>query len=237
VGGRMIRHSSMPRDSLRWPNPEVRCRTDLVGPSLRRISTVGPGMWKHPENCHLPVSYIAVHPQEWAHARRTKKSQGGEALAEGMLLVERTSGIRGWPPRLRARQPGHKISPFQRRANQCLPPWRTKRRQPSHRCCQCAFADETHVPIHSGNDAITLVQQQQGSECRSSMPGAAPVSPVVMVPHLSEQFSAPMLPVIMSGDEHGCHRQHERTHNDCHCFTHRNLHCRPIRFTAGVAPR
>jgi hypothetical protein len=49
----------------------------------------------------------------WAH----KKSQGGEALAQGILLVERTSSIRGRPPRLRARQPSHKVSPFHRRAN------------------------------------------------------------------------------------------------------------------------
>ncbi|MCX4175483.1 MULTISPECIES: hypothetical protein, partial [Paraburkholderia] len=62
------------------------------------------------------VSYIALHPQECAHVGR-KKIQGGEALTEGMLLVERTSSIRRRPPRLRTRQPSHKISLFRRRPN------------------------------------------------------------------------------------------------------------------------
>lgn len=68
-------------------------------------------------------------------------------------------------------------------------------------------------------------------------PPHAPVRPVMKMIQLPEPLSMHQLAVIMSGDEHGRHRQHERTHHDSHCFTHRTLHGGTASFTAGVAAR
>lgn len=70
----MIRHSSTPRDhlSLGEPGSSMSKRFGRTQACFE-LPQSAQGGWQHPENCHPPVSYIALHPQERARARRTKK--------------------------------------------------------------------------------------------------------------------------------------------------------------------